>query len=150
QLVKAIEYGGKVVLDEYHSANSSKQSNRLREPDKFTTKYGSDWTYDIEIGQYKIFNSSRIASVELLNEVWEHQISHKESEMDHFRMSTEERIPVRLSLSLRACELLKEEFPLAEAHIKEVAPSTYEYQSTVFSLEGVGRFVLGFCDEVTI
>ncbi len=150
QLVKAIEHRRMVVLHNYQSANSSKQSNRRVEPYKFTTNYVSVWAYDIESRQNKIFKNSRIASVELLNEPWEHQNSHKEAEMDHFRMSTEERIPVRLSLTLRACELLKEEYPLAEPHIKEVAPSHYEYQANVFSLEGVGRFVLGLCDEVTI
>ncbi|WP_062122401.1 helix-turn-helix transcriptional regulator [Geofilum rubicundum] len=150
QLIKAIEQRRKVVLHNYQSANSSKQSNRLVEPYKFTTNYVSIWAYDLESGQNKIFKNSRIASVEMLNELWEHPDSHQEAEMDHFRMSTEERIPVRLSLTLRACELLKEEFPLAEGHIKEVAPSQYEYQATVFSLEGVGRFVLGLCDEVTI
>jgi predicted DNA-binding transcriptional regulator YafY len=150
QLVKAIEHRRKVVLHDYQSANSSKQSNRLLEPFKFTTNYVSVWAYDIESRQNKTFKNSRIASVELLNEPWEHQDSHKEAEMDHFRISTEERISVHLSLTLRASELLKEEYPLAEPHIKEVASSHYEYQATVFSLEGVGRFVLGLCDEVTI
>jgi predicted DNA-binding transcriptional regulator YafY len=150
QLVKAIEHRRKVILRNYQSANSSKQSNRLVEPYKFTTNYVSVWAYDIESQRNKIFKNSRISSVELLNEQWAHQSSHKEAEMDHFRMSTDERICVRLSLSMRASELLKEEYPLAEPHIKEVAPSQYEYQATVCSLEGVGRFVLGLCDEVII
>lgn len=150
QLIKAIEKQRKVILRGYQSANSSKKSDRIVEPHKFTTNYISIWAYDLDQRQNKVFKNSRISSVELLNEPWEFQKQHKDSEMDHFRMSTKERIPVQLTLTLRACELLKEEYPLTEDSITPISDHQFKYSATVHSLEGVGRFVLGLCDEVTI
>lgn len=149
-LVKAVENQQRVVLNGYHSANSNSKSNRIIEPFKFTTNYVSIWAWDVESQQNKIFKISRISSVERLNTPWSNAAQHEEASSDHFRMSTKARIPVRLRLSLRACELLKEEYPLAEPCITPIGDNEYEYSATVHSMEGVGRFVLGLCGEVEV
>ncbi len=45
---------------------------------------------------------------------------------------------------------LVEEYPLAEQHIEEKGDNRYLFEAEVASLAGVGRFVLGLIDEVTI
>ncbi len=149
-LIKAIEQKRKVILKGYQSANSNKQSDRLVEPYKFNTNYISVWAFDIEDQRNKIFKNSRISYVYLLNEKWSFQNKHKEAELDHFRMSSNKKIKVKLILSLRACELLKEEYPLAKPFIKKIDSTKYQYEAKVYSFDGVGRFITGLCDEIII
>ena len=75
---------------------------------------------------------------------------HKQGTMDVFRISSNEQIPVKLKLSLRACELLKEEYPLSENHILPLDDTTFLFEAPVCSLEGVARFVSGLCHEVEV
>lgn len=150
QLITAIEKKRTVELKNYRSAHSDKTSNRTVEPFKFTTNFISIWAFDLKSKKNKMFKVSRIGSVEILPTYWENEGKHKDAQSDHFRISTNDTIPVRLILSLRASELLKEEYPLAENSIKQISDNRFEYSATVQSLEGVGRFVLGLCNEIEI
>lgn len=58
-------------------------------------------------------------------------------------------VQVKLALTMRARNLLVEEYPLAEERISEVN-GRWIYEGTVRSLEGVGRFVMGLMDQVEI
>ncbi|RCW32769.1 putative DNA-binding transcriptional regulator YafY [Marinilabilia salmonicolor] len=149
-LTKAIKSGSKVILHGYSSANSNKQNDRLVEPFSFTTNYLSTWAYDIDAGCCKTFKNTRISSVQILNESWEFEGLHKEGFMDVFRISTDRKIPVKLKLTLRGCELLKEEYPLAENHISTTGNNLFIFEAPICSFEGVGRFILGLCHEVEI
>jgi len=70
--------------------------------------------------------------------------------MDVFRISSYNKIPVKLTLSLLAKNLLTEEYPLAEQYIKQQNQNSYLFETEVASLTGVGRFVLGLIGEVKI
>jgi predicted DNA-binding transcriptional regulator YafY len=149
-LNKAINTGCKVILHGYRSANSDERKDRLVEPFSFTTNFISTWAYDIEAGCCKTFKNTRISSVQVLNEPWEHAPLHKEGFMDVFRISSDKQIPVKLQLSLRACELLKEEYPLAENHITPTDNNKFLFEAPVCNFEGVGRFILGLNHETEI
>lgn len=150
ELTKAIKNKNKVLLLGYRSANSDRQNDRIVEPFSFTTNFVSTWGYDIEAGCCKTFKNTRIASVQVLNETWQHENRHAEGVIDVFRISSNEQIPVKLKLSLRACELLKEEYPLSEKYITPAGENDYFFEAPVCSFEGVGRFALGLCQEIEI
>jgi hypothetical protein len=56
---------------------------------------------------------------------------------------------VRLELSLRAKNLLIEEFPTAEGCMKEDNGKWF-YEGTIGMLEGVGRFCIGLGGDVKV
>ncbi len=151
QLIQAIKHKNRVVLQAYQSANSNEVKDRLVEPFGFTTNYIATWAYDVEKKCCKTFKNTRIGSVQLLPGKWENEQKHRELPIDVFRIGQgEQQFKVKLKLSIRACELLKEEYPLAEKDIKQINENEFIFETTVFGYEGVGRFVMGLFDEITV
>ncbi|WP_372776536.1 helix-turn-helix transcriptional regulator [Mangrovibacterium sp.] len=150
QLMRAIRDKRKVILKGYLSANSNEEKDRFVEPFEFTTNYVSTWAYDTEDGICKTFKNTRIGSVVVLNEPWTCEGKHVTLPMDVFRISGTEQVWVKLALSIRACELLKEEYPLAEAHISEINDGSFLFHAPVCGFDGVGRFVMGLNSEISI
>ena len=146
-LVEAIEQQKSVVLCDYASANSSEIRNRKVEAFAFTTNYVQLWCLDLEDNTTKLFNVSRIGKVEILSEHWNHQEKHKIGHIDIFRYHTNQSLPIRLKLSLRAYNLLVEEFPLAKSQTKAIGNNQWLLETQVCSYDGVGRFVLGLAAE---
>jgi predicted DNA-binding transcriptional regulator YafY len=150
RLMEAINNKQQVILKRYQSSNSNRISDRFIEPMGFTTNFVSLWGFDTEDSRNKLFKTSRIGDVELSNHGWEYEDNHHIGFVDVFRFSSYEKIPVKLELSLMAKNLLVEEYPMAEQYIKEKGKNNYIFEAEVASLVGVGRFVLGLIDEVTI
>ncbi len=149
QLMCAIKDHKRVVLKAYRSANSDKVSNRLIEPFDFTTNYIGTWAYEVESGRCKIFRNTRMAAVEVLDDDWAYEDEHQSYPTDVFRYSSAERLPVKLRLSIRAANLLIEEYPLSEKYISQDGDNAV-FEAEVCSFKGVGRFVLGLADEVEV
>lgn len=150
ELIKAIKYKNKAILRGYLSANSSQIRDRVVEPFDFTTNYIATWAFDIEDGCCKTFKNTRIASVQILPDPWKNADKHAVLPMDVFRISSEEKIAVKLKLSIRAAELLQEEYPLAETYISQLSDELFVFAAPVSNFEGVGRFIMGLCDEIEI
>ncbi len=150
QLMQAIKFKNKVILRDYLSANSKQQKDRIVEPFDFTNNYIATWAYDIEAGCCKTFKNTRIASVQILPETWEHKANHHALPMDVFRISSEIKIDVKLLLSIRAAELLKEEYPLSEQYIRRINKEQFEFEAPISNFNGVGRFIMGLCDEIEV
>ncbi|NOY97039.1 MAG: WYL domain-containing protein [Chlorobi bacterium] len=148
-LLNAIKARKQVVLEAYKSANSNFICDRRVEPFGFTTNYVSVWAYDMQTDSCKTFKIARIKAVKTLPENWAHEAKHKELPLDVFRIGSNNKINVTLSLSLRAYELLIEEYPLSERYITENNKS-YIFDGWVGSFEGVGRFILGLCGEIEV
>ena len=148
-LGNAIREHKKVVLKSYASANSGIVRDRLVEPFGFTSNHINVWAYDIENRETRLFKIHRIEWVDVLFEDWEHEDEHKMGFLDAFRMNSYHQIHVRLEMTLRAKNLLVEEFPLAEPDITEV-DGKWIYDSMVSDRKGVGRFVCGLLQEVKI
>jgi hypothetical protein len=70
--------------------------------------------------------------------------------MDAFRISSQEQILVKLKLSLRAFNLLIEEYPLAEKYVCIEDDNYRHFEAPVCGFEGVGRFCMGLPGEVEI
>lgn len=151
-IIEAIEDKKQIILHDYTSAHSKKVSDRLVEPLSFTTNYIQVWAYEVSTGMNKLFKLSRIGSVEVLDNDWEYESSHKEGLMDLFRINSFDQIPIKLKLGLRAASLLVEEYPLAEKYLSHLPddPSYFILQTNICGYEGVGRFVLGLLDDIEI
>lgn len=150
QLMRAIKSKRKVLMRGYLSANSNEMKDRLVEPFDFTTNYIATWAFDPEDNTCKTFKNTRITSVQVLDESWEQEPNHQKLPMDVFRISSSEQTMVKLRLSIRACELLKEEYPLAEKYISPKNEHEFVFEAPVCSFDGVGRFVMGLCHEVQV
>ncbi len=149
-LIEAIEERKCVYLRGYQSAHGGVVRDREVEPFAFTTNYVQVWCYDREDGVNKLFNLSRIASVEDSGDEWSHSAEHSEGFIDIFRINSNAPQRVRLELGILSYNLLLEEYPLAERDLKALGDGRYMLDTLVSGYRGVGRFVVGLLDDITI
>lgn len=148
-LIRAIQNKTIVQLDEYHSANSSIVSNRVVEPFEFTINYDYIWCYEICSKSCKLFKTARISKVIDTHKKWQFSHLHHTLPVDIFRNTGQTAVKVKLVLSMRAANLLLEEFPLSDDFIIQLQ-NKYLFDGVVYSYEGIGRFILGLPDEVEV
>jgi predicted DNA-binding transcriptional regulator YafY len=149
-LVEAIERRCQVVLHGYASSHTGNRRDRVVEPFGFTTNYVQVWCYEPESGMNKLFKTSRIGSVEVLDREWEHSDKHHEGYIDIFRMTGFEQYGVKLRLGMLARNLLIEEYPLSERDIMQIDDSSWLLDTKVCNYRGIGRFVMGLMDDIEI
>jgi predicted DNA-binding transcriptional regulator YafY len=150
QLIQAIRNQKQVLMRQYRSAHGSLVRDRLVEPFDFTANYISVWAYEPESRSCKLFKTARIGEVNVLNKDFMFADKHRKEPVDVFRISSNTLTPVKLRLTLRAYNLLIEEYPLAEQFITTLDDNYWHFEADVCGYEGVGRFVLGLMDEVQI
>lgn len=149
-LQEAMNEHRQVVLKNYSSSHSGEVRDRLVEPFGFTNNHIDVWAYDVEKKDNRIFKIPRIEWVDVLSNYWAFEEEHHRKQIDDFRMAYDgEGTRVCLGLSLRAKNLLVEEFPSAESGIMEVN-GKWVYEGIVGPLEGVGRFCIGLAGDVTV
>ena len=149
-LLDAIEQKQQVILRRYQSGHGGKVSDRRVEPFAFTTNYVQVWCFDLADQTCKLFKTSRIGSVEILGEDWQHEDAHREAFIDIFRMNGKERTRVQLELGMMSYNLLIEEYPLAERDTHPLDNGRWLLDTEVASMHGVGRFVAGLLDDIRI
>ncbi|MBQ9137913.1 MAG: WYL domain-containing protein [Alistipes sp.] len=150
-LIEAMEQRMQVVLHNYQSSNSIR--DRRVEPFAFTTNYVNVWCYDTEDNRCKIFKTTRIGSVEVTTEQWQHGEQHKEGFIDIFRMIERADTPltdIKLRLGRLSYNLILEEYPLSEKYITQQDEGHWMLETKVANLQGVGRFVIGLLDDIDI
>ena len=150
RLVEAIECRCQVVLRDYASGHTGNVRDRVVEPFGFTTNYVQVWCYEPESGMNKLFKTSRIGSVEVLDIEWHYTDSHREGYIDIFRMTGFEQHSVKLRLGMLSRNLLIEEYPLAERDITQFDDSSWLLDTKVCNYRGAGRFVMGLMDDIEI
>ena len=148
-LGEAIAGRKQVILKNYESAHSGTVRDRFVEPFDFTGEYVSVWAYDLEAEENKLFKVTRIDDVIELDSDWVKESLHRKGYLDVFRMQSMEQIPVKISMTLRAKNLLLEEFPMAMEDLYE-ENGHWILDTKVSRLEGVGRFVIGLAADVRI
>ena len=149
KLEEAVRERKKVILKAYESANSGEVTDRFVEPFEFTTNCIDVWGYDLEKQECRVFKISRIGSVVVLDDYWTNETKHCKSKTDCFRMSGFEQTPVKLELSLRAKNLLIEEYPLTQKDLKE-EDGRWILETMISDMAGVGRFVIGLMNEIKV
>lgn len=149
RLRQAIDEKKQVTLVRYESGNTMSITDRLVEPIRFSTNYADVYAYEVSTGITKVFKISRISQVEVSLTDWQHEHQHGKIETDCFRMSGNEDIPVTLKMTLKAKNLLIEEYPLSQRDIY-MENGSWILKTTVKDLAGVGRFYLGLSDQIEI
>ena len=150
RLIEAINTHKQVNLQGYSSSHAASVRNRLVEPFGFTTNYVQVWCYEPESRLNKLFNTSRIGAVEVLEQEWEHTAEHHEGFIDIFRVSGFEQYRVRLELGVMAHNLLVEEYPLSVRDMTQIDEHHWQLDTQVSSFAGIGRFVMGLTDDIRI
>ena len=150
RVLEAIEGRRQVLLCDYSSSHTGEVSTRCVEPFGFTTNYVQIWCYEPASGMNKLFKTSRIGSVELLDKAWEHEAEHNEGYIDIFRMTGYEQRRVKLELGMLAHNLILEEYPLAERDITPLGGGRWLLDTCVCNYLGISRFVMGLLDDISI
>lgn len=148
-LRKAAQDKKMVILHNYESANSNVVRDRLVEPFGFTNDFIEVWAYDTESKSNKLFKVQRIGDVEITERAWEYEISHRKQGRDIFRMTGYANSHVRMQLSVRAKNLLIEEYPLAEKAITR--DGNYWILDTIVNdFAGICRYYVGLIPEIKV
>ena len=138
-----------VILKDYSSSSSGTVRDRVVEPFEFTNNHIDIWAYDCEKKDVRLFKIARIGWVDILTIDWQHEDEHDKGYLDAFRMQGKTQTHVRLEMTLRARNLLCEEFPLAAPDVTE-KDGKFIFDSMVTHVEGVGRFVIGLANDIKI
>lgn len=150
KLCDAIENKKQVILQNYKSARGATISDREVEPFAFTTNYISLWCFDLKKKENRLFKTARIGQVKSKLRDWQHETKHRQQELDVFRMAGKEQIHITLDMTMRAANLLTEEYPLAEKYLTSIPLDRYRFQGIIHSFAGAGRFILGLMDEIEV
>ena len=148
-LRQAIERQEKVVLIRYESSNSHTIRDRVVEPHLLCDEYYGVKAYDIEDMKDKMFKISRIEKVKRLHEPWENEHFHRNIQDDCFQMSGTTNEHIRLRMTLRAKNLLIEEYPETEDNITREG-DCWILETDILSPEGAARFIQGLNDDIVI
>ena len=149
RLRQAIDEKKQVTLVGYESGNTMTISDRLVEPIKFSTNYMDIYAYEVATGKTKTFKISRIRNVSVSLKDWQYEDKHLDIEADCFRMTGTENIPVTLKMTLKAKNLLVEEYPLSARHISYDGKDWW-FRANVKDVAGVSRFVIGLADQIVV
>lgn len=149
RLRQAIDEKKQVTLIRYESGNTMSITNRLVEPIRFSTNYTDVYAYEVSTGITKVFKISRISQVEVSLTDWLYEEKHERIETECFRMTGKEDIPVTLKMTLKAKNLLIEEYPLSSKYVSYDG-SYWWFKGNVKELTGIGRFVIGLADQMNI
>lgn len=149
-LSNAIRNKKQVCLKSYRSSNSDKITDRIVEPFDYMPDYRSVWCYEIESKSCKQFKLARISQIELINRDWENEPLHTIRFTDAFRISASKAMDsIEARLSLKAYNLLIEEFPLSREYVEE-NNGAYRLKIPVAGYQGIVRFVIGLPGEIEI
>lgn len=145
-LASAIENGLRVRLLNYMSSDGV-LSNRLIEPVEFQNGYTHLWAFDIDKAAYRQFRIARIGHVDILDDKIAQR--HESRATDIFGWTGPQWLPVRLRLSSRAYQLLREEFPDAQPFLRSDRDG-FLFDGMVRDWRGIGRFILGLPGEMEV
>ena len=141
-VIGAIENKRQVKLMGYASSHSGAVRDRWVEPFEFTTDYNQIWCYDLEDGRNKLFKTSRIGTVVLLDEAWVAADRHQRGFVEVFRYSGPKIYRVAVELDVRARNFMVECFPLAELYMRKVEDELWVLETDVCGLDNVKGFVM--------
>ncbi|MFN4254168.1 MAG: helix-turn-helix transcriptional regulator [Saprospiraceae bacterium] len=136
----------RVVLEGYHSSNSSQVGDRLVEPFHVVPADDMLHAFDVEKHAIRHFRLTRFVRVKMTDSPWQHEGSHNIMKTDPFRIVNNNQVNVHLRLSVGAYNELIERYPLTRQHIEPTDdPNFFDFQGDVNSnFYGLSNFILGF------
>ena len=149
-LRKAQKEKKQILLINYASGNSQTVKNRMVEPFEFKDDFNLVWAFDIALKQNRQFKVCRIEDIQESPLPWEYERQHKSKPVDIFRNTGDLNKRIECSLSLKARNLLVEEYPLAERYLTPIGKNHFVLNVPVAKYEGPGRFVMGLTEDVRV
>lgn len=149
KLFDAISKQHMVVIKAYSSPHSQTVSDRIVEPFLLINGSTDLRAYEPTSKMNKTFRLARMGDVEELSDEWMHRKEHRVMHNDLFNFSSETLSEVALRLDQLSHNVLLEEFPRAESEIEKDGDS-WVLRTSVASMLGIGRFVLGLYDHVEV
>lgn len=148
KITAAIDSKKQVKLLNYRSSNSSRITDRMVEPFHFFDDYAAVWCFDAVANDIRQFRLARMGGIVVLPTAWENEDKHVLPFTDAFRLSAAKPIAeIEARLSLKAYNLLIEEYPLSKKYIVPEGKA-FQLKIPVAKFEGIGRFILGLPGEV--
>lgn len=147
-LHKAHQNKRQILLLNYASGNSQTVKNRLVEPFEFKDDFNLVWAFDTTLKQNRQFKICRIEDVQESPLAWEFERQHRSKPVDIFRNTGDLNKQVECLLTLKAKNLLVEEYPLAERFLIKRSNNHFILDAQVAKYEGPGRFALGLAEDV--
>lgn len=149
-LRKAQKEKKQILLINYSSGNSQTVKNRLVEPFEFKDDFNLVWAYEPSLNQNRQFKICRIEDVQESPISWEYERSHGSKPVDIFRNTGDLNKQVECVLTLKAKNLLIEEYPLSERFLTKLSRTQYILKAPVAKYEGPGRFALGLAEDIQL
>lgn len=150
-LSRAVKNREVVVLHNYRSSNSQTIRDREVEPYAFSNDGQFVKCYEDASVANKSFKIERIGEVILTGKSWENESRHETvREADIFGFTGSKTFQISLLISIRAANLLQEEFPLSRPYIIKENADQFRFEAPVHSLKGISRFILGLIDEIEV
>lgn len=137
-----------ILLVNYSSGNSQTVRSRIVEPFEFKDDFNLVWAFDVDLKQNRQFKICRIEDVTESPIDWEYEHQHRSRPVDIFRNTGELDKELECVLTLKARNLLIEEYPLAERYLSKNSDNSYFLKARVAKYEGPGRFVMGLAEDV--
>jgi predicted DNA-binding transcriptional regulator YafY len=149
-LQKAINKKHQCTLHQYRSNHSQTITDRTIEPFAFTENYESIWGYDADVKSCRQYKLARMEKVVISPHSWTNEKMHAIPFTDAFGFAAAKPLgTAQLTLSMRAANLLREEYPLAEKYITE-HNNAYHAKIPFADYKGIARFIRGLCDEIEV
>ena len=150
-LARAVREKRVVTLRNYHSSHSQSIKIRRVEPYAFSRDGAFVKCFELDSNTNKTFKIERIEEVLLADTPWQNEALHEtETHEDIFGLTGGKNHKIELRMTLRAANLLQEEFPLSRPFVFKEDYSNYLFEANVNSFIGVSRFILGLIDEIEV
>ena len=139
-----------VTLCSYRSGHSSSLSDRIVEPFEISSDAEYVTAFEVSSRKIKVFKISRISSVSISDLEWQFSDMHKHLKTDIFRFAGELRLPLRITLSAYAADLLAREYPLSKSYLTQNADGRFTLDTMVCEYTAAARFALGVMEQIEI
>jgi len=147
-LWKAKNEKKQILLINYASGNSQTVKDRLVEPFEFKDDFNLVWAFDVSLKQNRQFKICRIEDVAESPLDWEYEHQHRSKPVDIFRNTGELNKELECLLTIKARNLLIEEYPLAERYLSKAAGNQCLLKAKIAKYEGPGRLVMGLSEDI--
>jgi len=148
QLIRSsINLNRQLKIIGYRSLTGNKTSDRHVEPLDLTPDQRYLIAWDLDKDDQRQFKLERITDVDVLDAPI--TPGRMATPMDIFGLTGERWHNIKLKLGRNAHHLMIEEFPLSRAFIRKRGDDVF-FEGQVLHFKGIGRFTLGFIDEIEI
>lgn len=150
KLKEAMAMKQMVIIHNYSSPHSQTVADRIVEPYQFMNDARDVRCHEIRSHINKTFKLARMESVEIIDVPWAFEDRHKQLYTDMFMFAGEQRHRIRLHLGQLSHNLMLEEYPQSAHFLSSDGDAGWLFDGEVASFLGIGRFVMGLYDDITI